>query len=143
MDLESDDLQEGLIGNQEDQEQSTKIMRSWGINTDVPSRITQTGKIVGGKKPAAPTKTRSIQEQGKLERVVNRLRMSIPVLTYAKADKHIRGLLLSSLLKECLEDKTTVVIPEGLVTQKVTVPEFNKYRSILGGVTPENEAEIS
>ena len=62
--------------------------------------------------------------------------MSVPILSYAKTDQHLKALLISQLLKDCLDTKEDVLVPEGLKLTTVSVEDFDKYRGILGGVTP-------
>jgi hypothetical protein len=44
--------------------------------------------------------------------------------------------LISQLLKDCLDTKEDVLVPAGLKLTTVSVEDFDKYRGILGGVTP-------
>ena len=86
-----------------------KLLRSWGMNTDAPRYVTQTGKVVrqGGKRaPYAPAD---------LATVVQRLKMTVPMLTYAKYDRHMRMMALASLLKMCKERGELVPAPQGLL----------------------------
>jgi hypothetical protein len=51
--------------------------------------------------------------------------------------------MISQLLRDCLDNKEDVIIPAGLKVTQVTVEDFHKYRGVLGGVTPQNSAEIA
>jgi hypothetical protein len=75
-----------------------------------------------------------------LERVIARLKISVPILSYAKTDQHLKSLLISQLLKNCLDTQEEVIVPDGLKLVKVDNEEFDKYRGILGGITPRNAA---
>ena len=82
-----------------------KLLRSWGVNTDAPRYVTQTGKVVrgGGKRaPYAPAD---------LATVVQRLKMTVPMLTYAKYDRYMRMMALASLLKMCKDNGELVPAP--------------------------------
>ena len=118
--------------------------REWGVNTDAhPKQITQTGKVLTrAKKPAQP-KPLAKTAANDLTKVVTRLRLSVPLLKYAKVDKSLRALVLSTLLKNCWEEGESVVVPDGLMVQALGPKEFEKYRGVLGGVTPENEEEVA
>lgn len=78
-----------------------------------------------------------------LDRIISRLRMSVPLLQYAKVDKHLRNLLLATLMKMAVESGETIPTPEGALIHGMTGAEFDKYRATLGGVTGENEDAVS
>lgn len=102
-DVDMDGAAGGVTGAQE------KLLRSWGVNTDAPRYVTQTGKVVrhGGKRaPYAPAD---------LSTIVQRLKMTVPMLTYAKHDHHLRMMALASLLKMCKENGELVPAPQGLL----------------------------
>ena len=44
--------------------------------------------------------------------------------------------MISQLLRDCFDNKEEVIVPEGLKMTQVTVEDFDKYRGVLGGVTP-------
>jgi hypothetical protein len=52
-------------------------------------------------------------------------------------------LLISQLLKDCLDTKEEIIVPDGLKMVKVNAEEFDKYRGILGGITPRNAAQVA
>ena len=82
-----------------------RLLRSWGVNTDAPKYVTQTGKVVRGSGKRAP------YAPANLATVVQRLKMTVPMLTYAKYDKHMRMMALASLLKMCKDDGDLVPAP--------------------------------
>jgi hypothetical protein len=42
-----------------------------------------------------------------------------------------------------LDTKEEIIVPDGLKLVKVDNEEFDKYRSILGGITPRNAAQVA
>jgi hypothetical protein len=46
-------------------------------------------------------------------------------------------------MKDCLDTKEEIIVPDGLKMVKVTTEEFDKYRGILGGITPRNAAQVA
>ena len=52
-------------------------------------------------------------------------------------------MLISQLLKNCLDTQEEVIVPDGLKLVKVDNDEFDKYRGILGGITPRNAAQVA
>ena len=117
--------------------------REWGVNTDAhPRQIVQTGRVLNKAKKPAPPKPPPKAVANDLSKVVTRLRLSVPLLKYAKVDKSLRALVLSTLLKNCWDEGESVVVPDGLMVQALGPKDFEKYRGVLGGVTPENEDEV-
>ena len=112
------------------------LLRSWGINTDIPRYVTQTGKVVrqGRKTQYAPAD---------LETVVRRLKMSVPVLKYAKVDAHLRMMVLASLLKMSRDKNKLMPAPQGLLLHPLTSLQHEKYRQTLGGITEDNVKEVT
>ena len=82
-----------------------KLLRSWGVNTDAPRYVTQTGKVVRGSSKRAP------YAPADLATVVQRLKMTVPMLTYAKYDRYMRMMALASLLKMCKDNGELVPAP--------------------------------
>jgi hypothetical protein len=111
------------------------LLRSWGVNTDVPRYVTQTGKVVrqGRRTQYAPAD---------LQTVVRRLKMSVPVLKYAKVDTNLRMMVLASLLKMSRDLGELVPAPQGLLFHPLTSLQHEKYRQTLGGVTEDNVKEV-
>ena len=113
------------------------LLRSWGINTDAPRYVTQSGRVVRvGAKPGRPLAA------GDLGSVVKRLRMTVPVLQQAKVDKHLRMLVLATLLKMAVDAGEVVPAPKGLMIHPLTLSEYEKYLKVLGGVTEDNAKEV-
>lgn len=73
--------------------------RDWGIQTDFGrfNRITPGGIPYRVAAPGRPLAEPKASED--LARVIGRLRMSVPLLKYARADRNLRHLVLSTLLK--------------------------------------------
>ena len=118
-------------------------VRDWGAQTDVPSRIRQTGKIVRLQKkapagPKAPPKSRTPD----LNKIIGRLRLSVPLLKYARTDKHTRHLVLALLIKMATDEGETIPCPEGALLHPMTPNDFDQYRETLGGITEDNQAEV-
>ena len=82
-----------------------KLLRSWGVNTDAPRYVTQTGKVVRRSSKRAP------YAPADLATVVQRLKMTVPMLTYAKYDRYMRMMALASLLKMCKDNGELVPAP--------------------------------
>jgi hypothetical protein len=78
-----------------------------------------------------------------LEKIIQRLKISVPILTYAKTDQHLKALMITQLLKNCYESKEAVLVPEGLQVTRIPLEDFEAYRGVLGGVTPQNAAQVT
>lgn len=124
----------GLQANTDDADMATGepevVTRDWGTDYVPPMR----GNPVPKKKLGRPA-----DNWGK---VVERLRISVPLLKYAKADKVLRALVTSQLLKMYADKRETVVIQEATSVKPLPRPEFDEFRGRLAGVTPSNEAAL-
>ena len=69
--------------------------------------------------------------------------MSVPVLKYAKVDKHLRLMVLASLLKMSRDLSELVPAPQGLLFHPMTALQHEKYRHTLGGITDDNVKEVT
>ena len=69
--------------------------------------------------------------------------MSVPVLKYAKVDKHLRMMVLASLLKMSRDLNESVPAPQGLLFHPLTALQHEKYRQTLGGITEDNVKEVT
>ena len=69
-------------------------MRSWGVNTDDPRYVKQTGKAMDKGTTPATVKTPAADPQS-VEKIVSRLRLTVPVLNHTRTDQHLRAVLLS------------------------------------------------
>jgi hypothetical protein len=129
-DEDMDGAKDGITGA------GAPLLRSWGVNTDIPRYVTQTGKVVrqGRRTQYAPAD---------LQTVVRRLKMSVPVLKYAKVDKHLRMMVLASLLKMSRDLNELVPAPQGLLFHPMTTLQHDKYRQTLGGITDDNAREVA
>ncbi len=108
------------------------LFRSWGVNTDGIG-LKGTGKIVRvGNKPGRPPIAND------LGTVVKRLRLTVPLITQAKVDRHLRMLVLGTLLKMSLDLKELVPAPRGLQMYPMERPAFDNYLRLLSGVTADN-----
>lgn len=74
--------------------------------------------------------------------IVNKLRITYPVLQASKVDSGMRQLVLAELVDQCNRDASSLVIPEGTRVQTVTRDRFNAYKEQLSGLTPQNIAEV-
>jgi hypothetical protein len=63
-----------------------------------------------------------------LQTVVRRLKMSVPVLKYAKVDKHLRMMVLASLLKMSKDLGELVPAPQGLLFHPMSALQHDRYR---------------
>lgn len=68
--------------------------------------------------------------------------MSVPVIRYAKADKQLRQMLTASLLKVSRDKGELVAAPYGLMLHPLSLPEYDSYRRVLGGLTEDNHKEV-
>jgi hypothetical protein len=96
-----------------DMEMDPSTLRDWGMQTDFGryNRITPGGipyRVAPPGRPAAEPKAND-----DLARTVNRLRMSVPLLRYARADKHLRHLVLSTLIRMAAECGEVIAAPDG------------------------------
>lgn len=78
-----------------------------------------------------------------LKSIVARLRMTMPLLTQAKIDKHLRQLVLCTLLKMAAENGETVPAPRGLLFSGLPMDKFDSYLKLLGTATPDNYKEVN
>ena len=78
-----------------------------------------------------------------MKKIIRQLKISVPILTYAKTDQHLKALMITQLLKNCYESKETVLVPEGLQVTHIPLEDFEAYRGVLGGVTPQNAAQVA
>jgi hypothetical protein len=98
----------------------------------VPYRITP--------QPRSPVEPKAVED---LAKIVSRLRLSVPLLRYAKADRSLRHLVLSTLMKMAADLGEVVAAPDGALIQGMSQDEFGHYRAALGGITGENEAWVN
>ena len=69
--------------------------------------------------------------------------MSVPVLKYAKVDKHLRMMVLALLLKMSRDLNKLVPAPQGLLFHPLTSLQHERYRQTLGGITEDNIKEVT
>ncbi len=114
------------------QDNVTPLFRSWGVNTDGIG-LKGTGKVVRlGNKPGRPPVAND------LGTVVKRLRLTVPLLTQARVDRHLRMLVLATLLKMSLDLKELVPAPRGLQIYPMERSRFDSYTRLLSGVNADN-----
>lgn len=106
--------------------------RDWGTDYVPPLR---------GAGKGAPKKSAGRPEDN-WGKVIERLRISVPLLKYAKADKVLRALVTSQLMKLYAEDGDTVLVQEATSIKPVPRTEFDEIRGRLAGITPSNEVAI-
>ena len=73
-----------------------------------------------------------------LDRVLQCLRTSIPLVKAMKLDADLRKLLLAQMVSAHTAAGLSLVVPEQALVQRVTDEEFRKYRNLLSGITNEN-----
>ncbi len=88
---------EGLQGGTENMEVDGKVFRDWGVGPDSKyDRITPGGVAYKIQVPRAPAMEKAPKD---LAKVVSSLRLLLPLLQYAKADRYLRHLVMSTLMK--------------------------------------------
>jgi hypothetical protein len=107
------------------------------VDTAAQTGMRQWGKKVGGGS------AKKEKEPVDLDTIVSRLRTSLPVMRAAQIDSSLRRLLLAQLVQQCLKAGDSIVIPDLLRVQRVTDAQFTKMREVLGGLTVQNEVQVS
>lgn len=79
---------------------------------------------------------------GDLQSIIERLKMTVPVIRQAKVDKYLRQLVLGTLLKISLAHGELVPAPKGLLFHPLSPAEHDRYLKALGGLTADNQAEV-
>ena len=70
--------------------------------------------------------------------MVERLRVSIPVMRATVADVHLRNLLISQLIHLNVRQGKATVVPQTAVVHHVEDEVFDEYRESLGELTMHN-----
>lgn len=96
------------------------------------------GKIVR----LGPGRAPKAKVEENMDKLVGRLKYSIPVLRATVADSHLRNLILTQLIAQNVRDQRAVVVPEGTLAHVVKPEVFDRYRTALGGLTEKNAAEV-
>ena len=71
--------------------------------------------------PKAPPKSKTPD----LNKIIGRLRLSVPLLKYAKTDRHTRHLVLALLIKMATDEGETIPCPEGALLHPMTPTDFD------------------
>jgi hypothetical protein len=80
---------------------------------------------------------------GDLRSIVARLRMTVPVMSQTKVDRHLRQLVLCTLLKMAAEAGENVPAPKGLLFHPLPTDKFDRYLKLLGTATTDNYKEVA
>ena len=67
--------------------------------------------------------------------ILDRIRLTYPVLRASKVDSALRQLILSELLSQVYKEGGSVVIPTGIRLQPVGEKQFADYNGQLAGIT--------
>jgi hypothetical protein len=75
--------------------------------------------------------------------ILDRIRLTYPILRASRVDSALRQLILSELLSQVYKEGGSVVIPTGVRLQPVGEKQFAEYKAQLAGITQENAGEIT
>ena len=78
-----------------------------------------------------------------LEKIVNCIRISYPVLKASKVDNMLRSMLLAELIQATVSQQQTIFLPEGATYHVLPTESFKKLREVYSGVTRDNVEQIA
>lgn len=77
-----------------------------------------------------------------LNKIAERLRVSLPIMRASVSDQELRNLLLAQLVSLNCKESRTLVLPENTLAHVVDQRTFDEYRNTLGGLTASNREEV-
>ena len=94
------------------------------------------GKIVwlNGKEPKV------VGAQPTVRDIVHKLWATISTMHHAKLDENLHKLVLAELIHMHIAYGMNLVLLEKCAVQRIADKQYNKYRALLSGIMPENQA---
>jgi hypothetical protein len=77
------------------------------------------------------------------EQIVDRMKVTYPVLTAAKVDSGLRQLFLAELITQSVNERLEVVVPEGAALRMVSQETFAGYKAALSGLNVDNVQQVT
>ena len=77
-----------------------------------------------------------------LDKLLERLKLSIPIMRATVHDKNLRSLLLSQLVQQAVDDGKAVVMPDNAFVHPLAPTAYTEYNANLGGITAENRPQV-
>ena len=74
--------------------------------------------------------------------VVHKLWTTINTMHHAELDENLRKPVLAELIRMHVACGMNLVLPEKCAVQHIADEQYNKYKALLSGITPENQAQI-
>ena len=74
--------------------------------------------------------------------IVRKLQTTISTMHHAELDKNLCKLVLTELIHMHVACRTNLVLPEKCAVQRIADEQYDKYRALLSGIMPENQAQI-
>ena len=74
--------------------------------------------------------------------IVCKLRTTISTMHHIELDENLSKLVLAELIHMHVAYGMNLVIPESCAVQRFANEQYDKYRALLSGITPENQAQI-
>ena len=74
--------------------------------------------------------------------VVHKLWTTISTMHHVELDENLCRLILTELIHMHIAYRMNLVLPESCAVQRIADEQYNKYRALLLGITPEKQAQI-
>ena len=96
------------------------------------------GKVVwlNGKEPKV------VSAQPTVRDVVCKLWTTINTMHHTELDENLCKLVLAELIRMHVSYRMNLVLPEKCAVQRIANEQYDKYRALLLGIIPENQAQI-
>ena len=74
--------------------------------------------------------------------VVHKLQTTISTMRHAELDENLCKLVLTEMIHMHIACGMNLVLPERCAVHNIANEQYNKYRALLSGIIPENQAQI-